>query len=88
MPADFRLDPNGAVGRLYGARAIPHMVVIDRSGRIVYTGAIDDTLSTRLADVRTAKNYAAAALDEIAASKPLTIAATRAYPCMIKCTTS
>ena len=83
-PTDFLLDANGVVGRLYDARATPHIVVIDRSGRIVYTGAIDDTPSTRLADVKTAKNYLVAALDEIAAGRPVTVAATRAYGCSIK----
>jgi peroxiredoxin len=83
-PSDFLLDPNGVVGRLYDARATPHMVVIDRSGRIAYMGAIDDTPSTRLADVKTAKNYLVAALDEIAAGKPVTVAATQAYGCSIK----
>jgi peroxiredoxin len=83
-PSDFLLDPNGAVGRLYDARATPHMVVIDRNGRIAYMGAIDDTPSTRLADVKTANNYLVAALDEIAAGKPVTVAATQAYGCSIK----
>ena len=83
-PSDFLLDPNGAVGRLYDARATPHMVVIDRNGRIAYMGAIDDTPSTRLADVKTAKNYLVAALDQIAAGKPVTVAATQAYGCSIK----
>src|SRR5215469_2042935 len=83
-PTDFLLDPDGTVGHLYDARATPHMVVIDRSGRIAYMGAIDDKPSTRLADVKTAKNYVAAALDEIAAGKPVTVAATQAYGCSIK----
>jgi hypothetical protein len=39
------------------------MVVIDHGGRLVYMGAIDDTPSTRLADIKTAHNYIAAALD-------------------------
>ena len=60
------------------------MVVIDRSGRVAYMGAIDDTPSTRLADVKTAKNYLVAALDEIDAGKPVTVAATQAYGCSIK----
>jgi hypothetical protein len=42
-------------------------------------GAIDDTSSTRLADVKTARNYVVAALGEIAAGKPVTVADTRAY---------
>ena len=83
-PTDYLLDPNGLIGRLYDARSTPTMVVIDRDGRVAYMGAIDDTPSTRLADVKTAKNYLVAALDEIAAGKPVTIAATRAYGCSIK----
>ena len=83
-PSDYLLDPNGVVGHLYDARATPHMVVIDRNGRVAYMGAIDDTPSTRLADVKTAKNYLVAALDEIAAGRPVNVAATQAYGCSIK----
>src|SRR5205085_12701265 len=83
-PTDFLLDPDGVVGRLYDARATPHMVVIDRAGRVAYMGAIDDTPSTRLADVKTAHNYVAAALDATAAGQPVTTASTRAYGCSIK----
>ena len=56
VPSDYLLDPNGVVARLYDARATPNMVIIDRDGRVAYMGAIDDTPSTRLADVKTAKN--------------------------------
>ena len=87
-PTHYLLDPDGVVGHFYDARATPHMVVIDRSGRIAYMGAIDNTPSTRLADVKTAKNYIVAALDEIAAGKPVTVASTRAYGCSIKYKTS
>ena len=69
-PTDYLLDPNGVVARLYDARATPTMVVIDRKRRVAYIGAIDNTPSTRLA--------------EIAAGKPVTVAATRAYGCSIK----
>src|SRR5580704_12305507 len=83
-PTDFLLDPDGIVGRLYDARATPHMVVIDRGGHVVYMGAIDDTPSTRLADVKTAHNYVTAALDAIATGQPVAVASTRAYGCSIK----
>jgi AhpC/TSA family protein len=83
-PTDFLLDPDGIVGRLYNARATPHMVVIDRTGRLVYMGAIDDTPSTRLADVKTAHNYVAAALDALTAGQPVAVASTQAYGCSIK----
>jgi AhpC/TSA family len=81
-PTDYLLDPDGALGHLYDARATPHMVVIDRTGRLAYMGAIDDKPSTRLADVKTAHNYVAAALDALAAGQP--VASTRAYGCSIK----
>src|SRR5262245_39091763 len=35
-------DHAGAVGSAYGAKTTPHMFVIDRSGTLVYGGAIDD----------------------------------------------
>jgi peroxiredoxin len=83
-PSDFLLDPDGILGRLYDARATPHMVVIDRAGHIAYMGAIDDKPSTRLADVKTAHNYVAVALDALAAGKPVAVASTHAYGCSIK----
>lgn len=83
-PSDFLLDPDGVLGRLYDARATPHMVVIDRAGHIAYMGAIDDKPSTRQADVKTAHNYVGAALDALAAGQPVAIASTRAYGCSIK----
>jgi peroxiredoxin len=88
VPSDFLFDPDGVVGRLYDARATPHMVVIDRAGVLAYMGAIDDTPSVNLADVKTAKNYVVAALDEIEAGKPVTISATRDYGCSVKYKTS
>jgi len=83
-PTDYLLDPDGTLGHLYDARATPHMVVIDRTGRLVYMGAIDNTPSTRLADVKTAHNYVAAALDALAAGQPVAVTSTRAYGCSIK----
>src|SRR5215831_13550526 len=35
-PSDYLLDPDGTLGHLYRARATPHMVVIERAGRLVY----------------------------------------------------
>jgi hypothetical protein len=83
-PSDFLLDPDGVIGRLYNARATPHMVVIDPKGVVAYMGAIDDKPSTDPADIRTAKNYVVAALDELASGKPVTVAMTRAYGCSVK----
>jgi AhpC/TSA family len=87
-PSDFLLDPDGIVGRLYDARATPTMAVIDPKGVLAYIGAIDDKPSVDPADIKTAKNYVVAALDELAAGKPVTVSATRAYGCSVKYKTS
>jgi len=87
-PSDFLLDPDGVVGRLYGAKATPTMVVIDPKGILAYIGAIDDKPSVNLDDVKAAKNYVVAALDELAAGKPVSVSATRAYGCSVKYKTS
>jgi hypothetical protein len=50
----------------------------------VYNGAIDDKRSTNVADVKTAKNYVVAALDEMKAGKPVSTATTSPYGCTVK----
>ena len=84
MPSAVLLDPSGTLGRLYGARATPHIYVIDTAGRLVYRGAIDDKPSTNIADIATAHNYVAAALDETLAGQPVAVPATTAYGCTVK----
>jgi peroxiredoxin len=78
------LDPDGKVGRLYGAKTTPDMYVIDPKGTLVYEGAIDDKRSTDLADVKTATNYVKAALEAVIAGKSVPTAATRPYGCSVK----
>jgi peroxiredoxin len=82
-PARYLMDEPGAVGRAYGAKTTPHMYIIDRSGQLVYNGAIDDKRSTNVEDVKIARNYVAAALDEMKAGKPVSIASTTPYGCSI-----
>jgi peroxiredoxin len=78
------LDPQGTVGRAYGAKTTPHMFVVDPQGKVVYAGAIDDKRSANPADVRTARNHVKAALDESLAGKPVTVASTVPYGCSVK----
>lgn len=78
------LDEKGEVGKAYGALTTPHMYVIDKSGKLVYQGAIDDKASTELADVKTATNYVSAALDATKAGKPVAVSQTKAYGCGVK----
>ena len=83
-PAALMLDPDGTVGRSYGARTTPHMWVIDPTGKVIYTGGIDDKPTFRPADVKDAKNYVATALDESMAGKAVTTPAATPYGCSVK----
>lgn len=83
-PTRFLLDPKGAAGRAYGAKTTPHMYVIDPKGKLLYNGAIDDTPSTKVADIPNSKNYVVAALDAAMAGKPVETATTKPYGCSVK----
>jgi peroxiredoxin len=83
-PKAVLLDGTSATGRAYAAKTTPHMFVIDPSGQIVYSGAIDDKRSARESDRKTANNYVRAALSEAVAGKPVSVASTTPYGCSIK----
>ena len=83
-PSAVLFDPTGTVGRAYGARATPHMYVVNGEGSLVYMGAIDDQPSARLEDLKIAKNFVDNALTEIAQGKPVSVASSRAYGCSVK----
>jgi len=78
------VDPDGKVGRLYGAKTTPDMYVINPDGILVYKGAIDNKRSTDLADVKTATNYVKSALEELMTGKPVATTTTRPYGCSVK----
>nr|NIO10042.1 thioredoxin family protein [Deltaproteobacteria bacterium] len=78
------LDPEGTVGKLYGAKTTPHMYIIDSEGVLVYNGGIDDIRSTSTDDIDNAKNYVRMALDELLAGKDVTVQTSRPYGCSVK----
>lgn len=78
------LDPSGKVGRRYGARTTPDMFIINRQGKLVYTGAIDSIRSTRTADVKRARPYVRQALDALLAGRAVQVSDTRPYGCSVK----
>lgn len=80
----YLLDPEGKIGKLYGARTTPHMFIIDAQGSIAYSGAIDDNDSSRTSSVKDATNYVAAALDSMLAGQQVKTASTEPYGCSVK----
>ncbi|MBI2174473.1 MAG: thioredoxin family protein [Candidatus Omnitrophica bacterium] len=78
------LDADGKVGRFYQAKTTPYLVVINPEGAVIYAGAIDDKPTVDPADVPTATNYVAQALDEALVGKPVSLSQTRSYGCSVK----
>ncbi len=83
-PTAVLLDPEGKLGRLYGAKTTPHMFVIDPDGKLVYDGAIDDKPTTDVSDIAAAHNYVDAALTAAIAGQPVEVSVTRPYGCSVK----
>ncbi|HWP81851.1 MAG TPA: thioredoxin family protein [Bacteroidota bacterium] len=75
------LDPEGKIGKMFDAKTTPHMYIIDKTGTLVYAGAIDD-------DPRGSKsektNYVDAALQNLLDGKPIPVSTTKPYGCTVK----
>ncbi|HEY8515310.1 MAG TPA: thioredoxin family protein [Candidatus Binatia bacterium] len=84
VPTAVLLDPDGTVGRAYGAKTTPHMYIIDPEGTLIYAGGIDDKPSTDPDDIPKAKNYVDLALTEALSGQPVAIASTTPYGCSVK----
>lgn len=76
-PAGTVLDPDGKIGKLYGAQTTPHIFIINADGQLAYKGGIDSIATANPADLPKAENYVASALKAISAGKPVEIANTR-----------
>ncbi|MEQ1519615.1 MAG: thioredoxin family protein [Usitatibacteraceae bacterium] len=83
-PTAYLMDESGATGKAYGARTTPHMYIVNPQGTLVYAGGIDDKRSANIADIKIAKNYVAAALDELKAGKSITTPTSTPYGCSVK----
>ena len=75
-------DSSGAIGHLYGMETTPHMFVIDKTGTLVYDGAIDDKPDTDH-DPKTARNYVREAVDDLIAGKAIEVSQTKPYGCAV-----
>ncbi len=84
MPTAVLLDPSGTVGRLYQAKTMPHLYVIDKSGNLQYMGGMDSIATADASDIPKAEPYLKEAMLAVVAGKPVTHAITRPYGCSIK----
>lgn len=80
------LDPEGKVGKAYGATNTPHMFIIDPKGTLVYSGAIDNSPDGegQSPSGGALVNYVSQALDELKQGKAVSVPKTKAYGCGVK----
>lgn len=78
---DFLSDPDGRIGRTYGAKSTPQFFVIGADGRLVYQGAMDDGPES---DDARGRNYMRDALTAVAARTPLKVTETKPYGCPVE----
>lgn len=83
-PHAVLLDPEGRIGRAYGAKTTPHLYLIDEAGKLVYMGGIDSITTADPADIPQATQYVRVALKERAAGQPISAPVTRPYGCSVK----
>lgn len=74
-------DRDAKVARQYGAKTTPHMYVIDRGGKLVYKGAIDDNPR---GDKEQATNYVDDVLAKLTSGQEVTPRETKPYGCSVK----
>lgn len=76
-------DSDGKVGKSYGLKTTPHIVIVDKDGIVAYNGAIDDRPEAS-GDPRKARNYVREALQNLLAGKPVEVKQTKPYGCSVK----
>ncbi len=72
-------DREGRVAQAYGVTHTPHVVIVDTTGKIAYTGAIDNDPKLGKLPKKERINYVAQALDELLAQKPVSMPQSDAY---------
>jgi len=80
------LDEAGTVGHAYGATNTPHLFVINKDGKVVYAGGIDNSPDGEKGEPEGGKlvNYVDQALADLAAGKPVQVPTSKAYGCSVK----
>jgi len=76
-------DSAGTVGKAYGLKTTPHMIVIAQNGAVAYDGAIDDRAEVE-GDPRTARHYVREAINKLLAGEPVEKTKSKPYGCGVK----
>lgn len=83
-PTHVLLDPDGKIGRAYGAKTTPHMYVIDPTGNVIYHGGIDNNRQAKGEEIKKSRNHVREALTEAMAGKEVSVKTSQPYGCSVK----
>jgi peroxiredoxin len=84
QPIPILKDTDQKVGKALGAKRTAEMYIIQpKTWQVLYHGPIDDRLSYGQEKAVATKHYLSDALDEVLASKPVTVEQTQANGCLI-----
>lgn len=81
IPYPILKDTNGQVAKAYGAKTTPHMYIIDKTGKLVYMGGIDNDPDGSKSEKT---NYVDQALSELAAGSTVSTPQSKPYGCGVK----
>jgi hypothetical protein len=81
MSFPYAVDPGSKVARAFGATKTPEAYLFDKSGKLVYHGAIDDNAHE---PERVTRRFLASAIEAVLAGKPVAEPETKALGCGIK----
>lgn len=79
----YLMDPDGKVGRMYGAKTTPHIFIINAEGKLVYNGALDDDPRGQKSKDQKV-NYVDLALEALLNGKEITVPLSQPYGCTVK----
>jgi peroxiredoxin len=73
-------DPTQQIGKKYGALWTPNVFLLDRNRRVVYMGAVDDSMYPE----KVKRQFLKDAIDAVLAGKPVEIGETKPVGCPIE----
>ena len=77
----YAMDAGSVLADAFGASRTPECYLFDKSGKLVYHGAIDDSPGDEL---QVKRHHLQSAIDEMAAGKEVSVKETRSVGCSIK----
>ena len=77
----YTVDKNSEIADAFGANRTPECFLFDKSGKLVYHGAIDDNPSAAAA---VSRKHLKEAIDEMTAGKDISVKTSRSVGCSIK----